>query len=182
MKSCWSCNMDGENLGCSWADYDPSHLQKCWLRTPDSITSDRIWSRYQNEGLLDQRNSPPGSHDPRCQSSKKRQIDDKNWLQELLQAEYTTPLQADLNAAASRLQHRGKQIKRTITSWFKPPHADYKNYCKLITKTITIRYKRRLQADRKDDYKLIKETITSWSKGQLQTDVKAVESRYGSNS
>ena len=95
MRSCWSCNTDGENLGCSWADYDPSHLQRCWLRTPDSITSDRIWSRYQNERLLNQRNSPPGKYDPRCQSSKKRQIDDKNWLRELLQADY--------NAAASWL-------------------------------------------------------------------------------
>ena len=140
MRSCWSCNTDGENLGCSWADYDPSHLQRCWLRTPDSITSDRIWSRYQNERLLNQRNSPPGKYDPRCQSSKKRQIDDKNWLRELLQAEYnaavswlqrrckpiTTPLQADYNAVASRLKGR-------LQADFKPSHADYKNYCKLIT-------------------------------------------------
>ena len=42
-----------------------SHLQRCWIWTPDSITSDRIWCRYQNGRLLNQRNSPPGKYDPR---------------------------------------------------------------------------------------------------------------------
>ena len=87
------------------------HLQRCWIRTPDSITSDRIWSRYQNERLLNQRNSPPGKYDPRSHLQRtladitirrSRQIDDKNWLRELLQADY--------NAAASWLQRQCKPI------------------------------------------------------------------------
>ena len=162
MRSYWSCNTDGENLGCSWADYDPSHLQKCWLRTPDSITSDRIWSRYQNEGLLDQRNSPPGSHDPRCQSSKKRQIDDKNWYKNYYRRNtqrrckpISTPLQADYNTVASRLKGRLQADSSRRTP---------------ITRTIASWLQRRLQSDIKDDYKQIEKTITSWSKRRLQAD------------
>ena len=102
------------------------HLQRCWIRTPDSITSDRIWSRYQNERLLNQRNSPPGKYDPRSHlqrtladtTIRRRQIDDKNWLRELLQADY--------NAAASWLQRQCKPITT-------PEQADYRDDYKLIT-------------------------------------------------
>ena len=68
------------------------------------------------------------------------QIDDKNWLQRQCkqittpeQADYrddykqiTASMQADYNAVASWLQGR-------LQADYKPLHADYKNYCKLIT-------------------------------------------------
>ena len=101
------------------------------IYSPDSITSDRIWCRYQNVRLLNQRNSPPGKYDPRSHLQRTLadimirrlgQIDDK--ITTSVQAEYSVDY---------------KQIEKTITSWSK----------------------RRLQADQRDDYKLIKGTITS---------------------
>ena len=41
------------------------YWSRCWIWTPDSITSDRIWCWYRNAWLLNQRNSPPGNYDPR---------------------------------------------------------------------------------------------------------------------
>ena len=68
MRSCWSCNTEiwskiaelQNNQGDEALNHleetvdvpEPitihQHLQRCWTRTPDSITSNRIWSRYRN--------------------------------------------------------------------------------------------------------------------------------------
>ena len=48
----------------SWLQWI-KYWSRCWIWTPDSITSDRIWCWYRNAWLLNQRNSPPGNYDPR---------------------------------------------------------------------------------------------------------------------
>ena len=149
MRSCWSCNTDGENLGCSWADYDPSTPAEMLNKNSrfDNVWSNLIqipeWETIKSTEFTARkvRSSESSSKNP-CRHYNS-EIKDRSMIRtdyENYCRRITTPLQVDYNANASRLQRRSKLITGTITSWlqaaacrlqellradYKPWRADY---------------------------------------------------------
>ena len=126
MRSCWSCNTDGENLGCSRADYDPS--------TPAEMLNknsrfDNVWSNLIQI--------------PEWETIKPTEFTAREYFTAVSVQESTTSESSSKNPCrhynseskdGSMIDPRSyvakELITRTITSWLQ-------SRCKLITRTIT---------------------------------------------